>query len=308
MDSLLYKESFDQRLRDTLRRIQFSTKLTEGQFRDILQLNKSDFERFWLGELEVGLSSLAALSQQLSISIDLIFSGNIDYRTLASQNHSNLIALPEKYLKPEHQIALKTSLQGAFEYMVRFHGKNYTESILRRLQVNPDFFYVSGDEFISPVLQADFFNSVEKDGFSTDVFYDMGSYTLHQLKIQLKKKQIEIPKQTDKLYERFFLNQFGYSDLFFEYKINKLEKNRCIFEIIHPPIKESSLEEEIKKFTFSCQFKIGMISSLTTLIRRKKARFRKTSCWFRGDPSCKFELTWEDVIPMNSSYPIENSH
>src|SRR6478672_4755925 len=102
MNSLTFSEVFNQKLKETLRRIQFSIQLTDGELRNILQINKSDYEKFWSGKSEIELSSLASLSEHLSISLDLIFSGKIDYRALGRQFKSKLPEIPEKYQNPDH--------------------------------------------------------------------------------------------------------------------------------------------------------------------------------------------------------------
>lgn len=288
-----FNYQFQQKLKVTLKHIQFSTRMTEKEFCDALGTTRNEYDRWLRGEYSLSIINLDSLSKRLALSIDLIYSGKIDFSTLSKQVTKDPISLPERYQNPAHQVALTRSLRSAVDYIGRFHGRQYASLLLSRLQIDPSFLYTDRT-YISPLLQLDYIEVLKKESFGIDTIRDMGRYSAFAFKPLLKDQisSVNLNKSAMQTYEAFFTGQSGFFDLFFDHHLLRLGTNRCDFEMTLDPEKNSLFEVEAKKFSFSCQFKIGLTSSLLSLVLNRSAKYKEHSCWFKGDPSCRFELTW----------------
>ena len=286
---------FHHRLKTTLFRIQMTLQMTDPQMSDLLGMNSDSYQSFQNGKGELELTHLKSLEKSISLSLDLIFSGAIDYTSLANRIIHGEISIPERYNQPHQQLALKASLLNCVRYVAHVFGKDYSLRLFSRLQVRPDYLR-SSSKWISPLLQLDYFRLLEKEGLNYNIGLEMGRFAAPAL--------ARIPRISDavrrasisEFFECLFVQRPIAFDRLFEYRIQALDSSSCTFEIIPQAEKNDLFHGEISDCSFFCQYKIGLFSSLVTLFFLQKKNFTELSCWFKGDSCCQFKIEWDPTL------------
>jgi signal transduction histidine kinase len=221
---------FNFRIAKVVEKIRTSIGMGRVGFCEILGLNTDHYDQILRGEANFELVHLLSLSEEMGISTNLIFSGDIDYSVLTSRFFTGRANLPERYLVEGQQLARVRTVKGVISYLDQSMRQGYVEKILNRLQVMPAHF-VDPDAYISPLFIQDLLNELHFDGFEEQDIKKMGIATMMAAKHTPLAMNIAKQKSWREVYRMAGEEFIGHFDHIWEYKMTSLKSDHCIVEV-----------------------------------------------------------------------------
>jgi hypothetical protein len=290
-NSDLNSKSLNTRLRDTLFRIQDSIQIDRKSYQEILGISATRFAEIAFQSSDISIYELYSIANALDLDIDLIFSGDIDYKALARRYKGDLKAIPEKYQNPSEKLGRARASQVIYSHLMIYHGERFARAYFRRLQLYPDAF-TDSVEFVHPLIAIDLMKNLTREGYEENQIRSIGTMTL-AVTPKVHQKALSKTKTPKNLYS-YILEEFApkYYDRMYQYKLDQLSNSKCRVITQTTEFAESVFRGKNIDNRESCLFRQGVFSSFLGVFGKRFARIEEISCIHRGDSKCVIDISW----------------
>ncbi|MEW6058232.1 MAG: hypothetical protein AB1540_16640 [Bdellovibrionota bacterium] len=283
---------FVKNLNDNIFRIQACINVDSQILSDLLGVTSKQLEEFRSGFQNLRIENLEWLCETLGISLENLFTGNIDYPALAQQFGGNVYALPDRYSNSQQHFARARTIMGIIEYLNSLFGPKYVHNILSRLQVRREYFD-NPDAFISPYLVTDLLTELRKSGFHENHNVEMGKSAA---KVNEKTRVGKVLSSSDgpsKMYERLHAEIMdAHYDHLFYYSLSSLSENDLRMTTTPRRHSHDLLETRTFGHRETCLYKQGVYTSFLSHIGCKNYKLEEEKCMYHGDEHCVYHLSW----------------
>ncbi|MGE4233472.1 MAG: hypothetical protein AB7F43_09105 [Bacteriovoracia bacterium] len=284
---------FNKRLIRTIEKIQRTLGLASSDFSDLLIMSPEDYLLCRKGQKDFTIQNLAALAQNLDINPELLFSGGLDFQTLAKSYFGKMPSMPERYCDPSHFLSRTRAIQTILSYTDLYCSKDYSLRILGKLQLKPIHFQVP-EVFISPYVGADLLKTLSHDGFGETHIQAMGLMTsslIRRTAFGQALAKLETPR---KLYEYLFDEMVENFDHTFEYKLLYSSDSEIRVESRPRESSCSIFATHIVGNKEMCFFKQGVAASFLKLAGSDLMEIFESECLYedKGANRCVYHIRW----------------
>lgn len=290
-DSVTDGELLNARLRQTIVKIQDSIEVERRTFQEMLGVSTSRYADIQFRKMDFSIKELYSLSNSLSLDLDLLYSGNIDYQALAKQFKGDLTALPERYQNTHQKMARARTIQIIFSHLCFYHGESYARAYLRRFQVRPEAF-LNSTEFIHPKITTDLISGLSQENYSEDQIRGIGTMTLSMLPPLVKQK---LKKYTPRNLYSYILEEYvpKQYDRIYTYKLDRISSERCRIISKSTELAKSIFSNKPVDNRETCLYRQGVFTSFYGVFGKRLAKIEEVSCIHRGDSQCVTDVVWD---------------
>ncbi len=288
----LTAEDFYTRLRRTVPKIRECIEVDHSSFLEMLGMSAARYAEVAFRKSEYSTVEISSLADALSVDIDLLFQGKLDYRALAQQFRRNFSAVPERYADESQWLGRARAAQTIYSHLHISKGEAYARSYFRRFQLRPEAFS-EATSYVHPLIAIDLMKDL-----SSEPLYDearlrsMGTMNLAMLPAVVREK-LEALKTPDVLYPYMFEEHLPKQyDRMFQYKLDRLTDSRCRIVVSTTEFTQNTFAGRNIDNRESCLFRQGVFSSFLGLIGSRFAQINEHSCVHCGGASCSFDVAW----------------
>lgn len=270
--------------------------------RDFLNLDPAEFRRILKGERPLLMHSLFRLSERLNVNIADIGTGNLDLDAIIQNLRGN-----SGYIHPRYMVAAysrKHTVLNALEYITRYRGQHIRYSVNRHFQIHDSFWTDAPDSPINLRFITDLWEYLKTLRFEAADYRALGFHSNHTLRNTPIDRALATRSSTTAVFELMFGDFLKNFEQNCEYRINKLQANRCVVDCHSRTEVAEALEVKHLGSLEGCQVKAGVLEGLPVFIGRSAARISETSCVHKGDTICRFVIEYEDS-PL---YKVREGH
>lgn len=267
----------------TLRKI---TGVSQQELGKVLGLHQTAICRVENGTQSISPLQLQSLAQYFGISIDSLFSGQMNYDIVAEKFNIEL-TLPKHYSKHPHS-KLRDSFP-IFDFIRSSTETAQLQRMLSNLKI-PEILFLLPDTAISPELQLDLLRTSLKTNL-------LNSKTFSKLIDQTRSENFHgvmhsiygallspIP-----LLQSLIFNMHRYESNF-QYKLEECHESRLVIAIKpESHMREISYKDEILGDTL-CRYKKAYFSQFPRYIGAKPLVLQEKECHFHGSAKCIYTI------------------
>lgn len=299
---MLYFQDAKFPIHITLSRIQELLEVKRSEFRDWIQATDREIDHYLSGQRKIQISQIENLSKNLSLSIEAIGNGDIDYPALADRIAKREPALPEKYKL--FQFSRSHTASAVIRYLNQHKGHMSGLRAIRRLQI-PTSLLSNPNQSISPILLADLLQESYRYGLNEHDFRSIGHASASLNRETALGKSASVSRNLVELHEKLVLELIRSFDQNNDYSIESISKDHCT--IVSKP--REPMRELLPRLgagsKFGCIQRLGVIESFPNYIKRSRSSARHTHCVHRGDPVCRYRV---EFPTLNSTLrPVLNA-
>lgn len=281
----------DSRLLNTLRHVRKVIQVGEAEFSEMLNMDVDSYRRMNSGLLPVSLVHLLSLEKAIDLNIDVLMSGQIDYKSLQLRYCKNEVVIPERYADKTHQLAKVRAVKSMIQSVTQLRGEEYASRILGRLQLN-GVQLNDPDQGVSPQIGIDLLRELERSGFRKEEISYLGAYTMEIARDTPAGRVLGCSKNASELYRMMF-EEFAHTfDQVWSYQLMSLTSNECRIKISQNPRTLDVFRSTQLGNRNTCLYLQGVFSSLATHVEKFPAKLTETSCMYHGDLACVYDITW----------------
>lgn len=271
--------------------IQEALGLSVNDFCDLLGTTPKRYDKIKNGVASHQALRLENFCDHLGITCENLIDGRVDLSALSKQFRSKNPPLPHIYLDDPIRLSKARSFLGIVSFVQEFYGKDFSRSILRRMQIASTI-HIDPNEFVSLNLILDLLKELKREGFSDPELQGTGNMTFTINSPTELGHALSGAKSTKDLYRSVHEELLRYFDHIFDYKILNLKNDSCLTEIKPKAEFIHLMKSPVIGSREYCVFKQGVFSSL---LAHREGRFAKThehECMYLGSNRCVYEVKW----------------
>src|SRR4051812_33790892 len=123
-------QKFNRDLLTRILKLRNLLELDNREFAESLGVTPRELSQIRLNGQDLSIQNLEKFCQAIQLNINNLFSGKIDYATVARHFRGDLMAMPEAYQGAEFRLGKLRAIQSIFEFMNLFYGFDYARMIL----------------------------------------------------------------------------------------------------------------------------------------------------------------------------------
>lgn len=282
---------FNLKLARTVENVREAIGVDHYTMSNILAMTLDDYQLARICKKDFPVDSLIGLCEEVDLSINLLFSGKIDFAALRKSYFSDKVVWPEQYADPSHFLARSRGVQSVLKFMSRTYTPEFCKMILRRLQLK-SFYFQDQEQFLSPQIGADLVFELSKEGATEGDFRSMGEASFELLKNSGLGKVLSGAKSPRALFGLAQDNGMSWFDRFFEYRIIQLREDGCIMTSTPQEMSFDLFHSKDLGNKQMCYFKQGVFRSIIGCVGYDFAELRESECFYEGASHCVYHLSW----------------
>ncbi|MBI2606614.1 MAG: hypothetical protein HYW49_11110 [Deltaproteobacteria bacterium] len=226
-----------------------------------------------------------------------LLNGSIDYRALRAHFFGDYTVLPERYSPEDQRLSRVRGVQVILQYLDVFHGVDYLNRVLRRLQLC-GIMFDDLEKYVSPLVGIDILNNLEKDGFCSEQIKDIGKMTFTVSQSDLGKS-LSAQKSPKALYEYLHEALPPYYDMLFQYKLERLAKYGCTVRVIPRAESQDRFCTHAIGDRALCLYKQGVYASFLANLNGQYAEVSESDCLYKGAAFCRYNISWNSAVLLH---------
>lgn len=278
---------------ETVERIRRSLQLSHGAIASLLQMSPRLYWKYRRRKRPPSLHSFTDFALALRLSVDSVYAGNIDFRSLRLHFRGKRDYLPERYQCAAFS-RRRTSVY-LLDYIERFHGWRARDAILRRFQLTEELLS-DPDGSINIRFLTDLCKYLRETGVPDHEFVRMGSYSVITNRNTPLGKLFASFRHPYVAYERLFSGLIGqYYDENFQYRLLRMNSSECLMEARQNQDVASALGLKALGSRQTCDARLGAMLSLPGYLSLPYSKARKLACQHEGDSTCRYFVDFSEA-------------
>lgn len=292
---MLSYQLINARLWKILERIRVETGWSHQDLAGRLSLTLRQYHKNRAKAREVSASSLLNLSRELSLDMESLAYGKIDFLAFARQFHGDREYLPDRY--SIGALSRRRSSVHLLKYADDSFGKEVTDEILRKLQVSR-LVFDRPDDLISIHFPTDFCNSIHTMGVSPRFFVKMGVFSQEINRTTLIGEKLRGCSSLDAAYDLQVNQLMKLYERNYKYHLKTVSKYVVAVEGAESEEVRDLLKVKHVGSPLTCLLKVGLANSIPRFFDLPEASTQETHCVHLGDSYCRFLINFEYPAAM----------
>jgi transcriptional regulator with XRE-family HTH domain len=283
----------NQRLWKNVKAIQQSLALSDHQIAEVLGMSETTFQHNRSRQVFLSVSSVERFSGITNVTLDELFSENIDLESVRDRFTRAQNYIPERYAMAA--FSRRRTCVNVLAYLEFRYGFKFKREILQKFRISESVF-LNPDEFINIQFLSDLCEELKNRGVDDQALFSMGTFSAvtnyHGPVGHIARSE----SNTRDAYERIFTQHMHLFDRNSDYKLVSLKDNVARVKVkFTEELKEGLKSDHLANSAF-CMVRAGVGCSFPMYFGLPVARLTKDKCIHQGDEYCLHDFDFSEAV------------
>jgi hypothetical protein len=281
---------YQRRMGSFIQRLQQYLAVSDEELAGVLEIPVARLASVFSGKEILNVAQFSRLSTKYQFSLEALDRGEVDLEALLQLRAGNAIHIPERYLIGARSRV--RALRNIYHVVESIRGAEQAVLLLRRFQLGSDLF-AEPERLVNVQLIEDALSFLRRHGVSSQAIRQMGTFSVREAQGSLfaeKMAQFSCPKE---MYEGYLGDLVRLVEENNRYRLMNLSAHSCVVRSTENQDLLDLLKIRNAGGLNRCLYRQGALAAATRYLNLPDSDVKESSCVFRGDPCCEFEINFE---------------